>query len=258
MRHDVRESGGPAQGENLGSSRASCPVGFSPDGGFSPRAAFKWAWTVYRSDLEGVVLPIVLGILAPLLVASVVHGVGSFVLGTVVFGPEQNPPWGVVAIVMVLGLLIDLLAWAFTFSALLPFLLNVARGRPVGLRDVFVPQVSYRRMLAFLAIFGIPTALGIALWVVPGIFLGAVGLCFLPLVVDREESALSLVPTIQRLARDNLIPICGFGLGSVALMVAGLLACGVGVVLVSMPLIALGGTYAYLRLIGEEPVAIDS
>lgn len=101
MVYGGKQSGGPSSGGKCEPPWGSGSVGFSPAPGLSVGAAFRWAWAIFRSDLEGVGLPIVLGGLWPLLVASIVHGVGSFLLGTAVTRAGQHAPWGLTAVVVV-------------------------------------------------------------------------------------------------------------------------------------------------------------
>jgi uncharacterized membrane protein len=224
---------------------------------YGAQSAFEWAWGMYRSDLEGVALPVILSILGPLLLASLAHGVGRFITSTQVTSPDEMPSLWLLVVVTATGFVLNVLVCSYSLSALVPFLLNVARGRAVSLRDAFVPQVPYLRMLTACSLLGLPTAVGLLLGVIPGLFIGSLGLCFLPIVVDHDGPITELWRTCRRLGSGRVGPLCWFALTSVIVTLGGLLACGVGVVLIGMPLSALASTYMYLKLSGEQPVALD-
>ena len=103
-----------------------------------PMDAIKWSFDWCRSDITRVVLPVVVHETMILSASLVVpRMLGSILRGT----PETAPRAGTLtvpaAVEYLSGTLLGLVAMAYAASALYPYLLNIARGRPVGFSEAF-------------------------------------------------------------------------------------------------------------------------
>jgi len=216
---------------------------------FSPLEAYRWAWEVYRSDLENVALPLVLGMLPTWLVSAAAHGLADYWLRTQ--GPEAVPSTALQLWALLGCFVIDTAILTLSLSASLPLLLNVGRGRAVELRDLITSRLRLRQVFPAALLSCLLVSLGSALFVLPGLLVGAVVTILWPLSADREKSLPEQLEEAQKLISGRTAEIAAFALVSMAVMLAGFFACAIGVILIAFPLVMLAGTYGYLRLKGE-------
>lgn len=111
--------------------------------------------------------------------------------------------------------------------------LQAARGRPANFADIFRGFTSlpryFNNVLVSLAL-GFSVAFGLALCVLPGIYL-AIRLAFSSLLVnDRELGAIEAMQESWRLTKGREMDILMFYLASALVVLVGLCACIIGVV----------------------------
>ncbi len=218
---------------------------------FSSLEAYRWAWAMYRYDLENVALPLVLGMLPTWLASAAAHKIADFWLRT---ESSEGVPSMALRLWAAAGCFtIDTLVLTGSLAAVLPFLLNVGRGRPVELRDLMVSRLPFRQVFPVAFVSCLAVSLGGALFVLPGLMLGAVLTLFWPLCAERPESLLQYFESFQKLVSGRRGELAWFVVVSMAVMLAGFFACAIGVILIAFPLVMLAGTYGYLRLNGENP-----
>jgi uncharacterized membrane protein len=95
--------------------------------------------------------------------------------------------------------------------------------------------------------------LGLLLLIVPGIIVGIGFSMALPLIVDRNLGPIDALTESWKLTEGNRVNIFIFGLIAFGLAIAGMCACGLGLLLVA-PVGWIAYLYIYLRLTGQ-PVA---
>lgn len=88
---------------------------------------------------------------------------------------------------------------------------------------------------------------GYLLCVGPALVVGLLSMFALHFVIDLDEDPISAVRSSWRLVAANVIPSLLLALANAAFLVAGMLLCGVGL-LVALPPVAISTTYAYRRL----------
>jgi len=135
------------------------------------------------------------------------------------------------------------------------------RGEAVQLGDVFA---GFNEALLHLALAGLVksllTSLGFLLCILPGIYL-AVGYVFaLPLVIDKKMEFWPAMEVSRRVVHHHWWSIFALVIVVSLIVVAGVLACGVGV-LVAAPVASASLMYVYEDLFGAEtkpPLAMSS
>jgi uncharacterized membrane protein len=155
--------------------------------------------------------------------------------------------------VMLVVQLVNMVVSAFFVAGMYRFSLKVARGEPYSFNDLFsgVPFLLWVLVANFIT--AIVVGIGFVLLIVPGIIL-ALGLSMtVPLIIDRNIGPIEALTGSWKLTEGSKGTLFIFGLLAVAMSVAGLCACGVGLLLV-LPIIYVAHVYIYLKLSGQ-PVA---
>jgi uncharacterized membrane protein len=149
--------------------------------------------------------------------------------------------------------IVSLAVSAFFTAGVAKFSLKVARGEPYSFGDVFSggPYVLSVFVAHLITVFAV--SIGLVFLIVPGVIL-ALGLCMsVPLIVDRNLGPIEALTESWKITDGNRANLFILWLIGVALAIAGLCACGVGILLVA-PLLGIAYLYVYLRITGQ-PVA---
>ena len=135
------------------------------------------------------------------------------------------------------------------------------RGEAVQLGDVFD---GFNEAFLHLALAGLVksllTSLGFLLCILPGIYLAVGYLFVLPLVIDKKMEFWPAMEVSRRVVHHHWWPIFALVIVVSLIVVAGVLACGVGV-LVAAPVASASLMYVYEDLFGAEtkpPLAMSS
>jgi hypothetical protein len=223
--------------------------GFEPSP-FDPTAAIKWAFDLYRSDLANIALPIVVLETAVLFASSVIpHLIGSFLRSA----PRTTSLdlWTILEYSV--GTIFGILAAAYAAASLYPYLLNLGRGRPVELSEAFRPGRHFPNAVKLAGLMAVATILGLALCAVPGIAFIVASTTAFPAMVDHDLDAVTALRESFDHAKAHWSSMLIFGLSSVGITLIGAAFCGIGAVLVSIPIVMLAQIHVYLRLEGETP-----
>jgi len=149
---------------------------------------------------------------------------------------------------------INLLVSSFFTAGIMNFSLKVARGAPYAFGDLFAGAPFFLSVLVANLLAAIGVGIGMVFLIVPGVIL-AIGLSMaIPLIVDRGLGPIDALTQSWKLTDGNKANLFIFGLIAFGLGVAGLCACGVGLLLVT-PLLFIAHVYIYLKLSGQ-PVAM--
>lgn len=162
--------------------------------------------------------------------------------------------------VQVVGLVfapVSALASLLSYSALLaggvPFVLAIVRGRKPPFAEVFAVKRFFVPVLLGFLLLWVATTIGFLLCIVPGVIL-ALGLQFgFHLIVDRGMPPVDALKESWRLTQGHKGNLFVLALLLFGVQIAGVLACCIGALLVSLPIILLANAYVYLTLIGEQP-----
>jgi uncharacterized membrane protein len=154
-------------------------------------------------------------------------------------------PAGAGLVLAVLGL--------FMAGGFVTLALKAARGQPTGFGDLF----SGGRYLGNFLVMGILSAILISIGslfcLIPGYIL-QYGLSLAAfLIVDQNLSGVDSLKRSWELTKGHKVNIFIFNLIGIAVVIAGELACLIGVLLVSIPMLLIGNAFIYLRIKGESP-----
>jgi uncharacterized membrane protein len=162
----------------------------------------------------------------------------------------------VAAILHLVSLVINFAVSAFFTSGIAKFSLKVAKGEPYAFGDVFSGGQYFLSVLVVNILNFIAVSLGLVLLIVPGIIV-AIGLSMsVPLVVDRNRGPIEALGESWKITDGSKANLFIFWLIAVGLGIAGVCACGVGLLLV-MPILCIAWFYIYLRLTGQPVAAVS-
>jgi uncharacterized membrane protein len=198
-------------------------------------------------------------VIVPMIVGFFVMIIPSFIIGLVlgaVGAVIQDVLDESVAVAAQMGFniianLIGYVVQMFMLGGLAATALKAIRGQPVSYGDVFSGGRYFGAMLVASILVGLATFLGFVLCIVPGVIL-ALGLGLYQFaVVDEGLSGVDAVKRSWELTLGHKLNIFLFGLIGILVGIAGLLACGVGLLVVA-PMAIIGQAYIYARLKGEQ------
>ena len=172
---------------------------------------------------------------------------------------------GVLVGATVLGWLVSLglafvpvLGWVVGFVLLggLDYMfLRRIRGEAIQVGDVFA---GFNRAFLHLSLAGLVkwllTCLGLALCILPGIYLGVCYVFALPLVIDKEMEFWPAMELSRTVVQAHWWSMLALVIVLAIIACAGVLACGVGA-LITIPVASASFMYVYEDLFGRTAVA---
>lgn len=152
-------------------------------------------------------------------------------------------------------------AWLVAYLVQAAFVrvsLNLTYGRPVGLGDFFRFEGSGPVVLTALLLAAVNLVVGLVAWIPLIGWLVSVAANLLVLftlwfVIDKQLSPVDALRSSVQLVTSNLATTVLFYLVGGAIIWAGAILCGVGL-LVAVPVVLVATSYLYRRLLGE-PIA---
>ncbi len=200
-----------------------------------------------------VIVPLIVGFLAmviPAIIVSVVVQVASAVIIDML--DESVAAFAAMGFNLILQLIGNIVQ-IFILGGVVAAALKAVRGQPFSYGDVFSGGRYFGAMLVASILVSLAVSLGFLLCIVPGVIL-ALGLgLYSYAVVDEGLSGVDALKRSWELTLGHKLNLFLFGLIGVLVSIAGLLACGVGL-LVVMPMAIIGQAYIFARLKGEQPV----
>jgi uncharacterized membrane protein len=159
----------------------------------------------------------------PLLLAFV----GTLLLlGAIRFALEN--PIESQGIKVVLGIGFQLLNWYLTFNAL-GVSLKLIDDKPVEYADLWRPQSQFWFYVLATLLYGLITALGTLLLVVPGIILGLMFMFYGYVMIEKSLGPIEALKESKRLTQGVKMDLFFFSLLAIGLNILGMLALVVGV-----------------------------
>jgi hypothetical protein len=228
----------------------------APPGGasWSPMDAWAFAWKVVTTRFTTVALPIAIGSVVQSIVGGIVGGIGTAAL--TVLQSQGAIDADAIAVLNLafqgVSTTFGLVIGAFMMGGFVTTALKACRGQPTSFGDVFSGGRYFGRMLVGMIVSFILIAVGMVLCIVPGIIVAlGIGL-YNMLIVDQDMAGVDAVKKSWEMTKGHKLNIFLFGLIGIGVFLAGVLACGVGAVLVSLPMWWIGITSIYLRIKGEN------
>jgi uncharacterized membrane protein len=133
------------------------------------------------------------------------------------------------------------------------FALRVARGEKPEFNVVFSGGSFLGTLFGATLLYTFGTVLGVFLCIVPGIILYAGWAPYAAFIVDKRVGAIDALSMSWKATAPYRTNIVIYGLLSFLVGLGGVLACCIGVLLVSFPVLMIGNAYLYLKIIGEQP-----
>lgn len=151
-----------------------------------------------------------------------------------------------------------LVGTSFVAGGVLDVVLRTARGQMTSFGDFFKGGRYFFSFLVASILLGLIQSVGTMLCVVPGVIaalgLQMTGFC----IVDGGMRPLDALKESWRLTTGHKMSLFVFSLLGILVMLAGYIACFVGALLVSAPVLAIAQGYIYLKLKGEQPRLIGT
>jgi uncharacterized membrane protein len=203
------------------------------------------------------------GVAVPLAVAAVVSAIPNFVLSfgrafAITMLTTSNSVDPMVLMVVNFGsfgvtYLISLVAQAYVMAGVVQFALRVARGDRPEFGFVFSGGRYFVPMLGGTLLYSLGVTAGAMLCIVPGLFLAGCWVPYSAFIVDKGMSPVAALSASWQATTPYRTNALVYILLSIVVGIAGVLACGIGALLVSFPLLMVSNAYVYLKLIGEQP-----
>lgn len=234
---------------------AQQPAYGAPTAGTGVGDAFSWGWTKFTQQVG----PFLLGVLAYLAVIVVI----SVVLFAVILGgtvasvdPDTQELRNGAGVGLVFGYLlvlaVVLLLSAFMQAGVTRATLEVADGRRIDV-GTFFRFDDFGKVVVAALLVGLGTAVGILLFVLPGLVFAFFAQFTLFFVIDKRMAPVDAIRASFTLVTRNVGAVVLLFLAVYAANLVGSALCGVGQ-LVSFPVGLLATTWMYRRL-QNEPVA---
>ncbi|HYQ28349.1 MAG TPA: hypothetical protein VER04_14065 [Polyangiaceae bacterium] len=231
----------------------SPPPGGQP--GFEATEALAFGWAAVTKDYAGVAVPLVAAAFVSAIPGMILGGVRGGVIAALSASGSVNQ--SLVAMLnvggSVLSYLIGLLVQAFILGGVVQFALRVARGEKPDFGVVFSGGRFFAPMLGATLIYTFCSSVGLAFCILPGLFLMSIWVAYSAFIVDRGLDGMDALKASIQLTAPHRTNVLVYTLLSMLVVAGGLLACCVGALLLSFPILMIGNAYLYLKLIGEQP-----
>lgn len=206
-------------------------------------------------DFAGVAVPLAVACFVLTLPSGLVSGIRGGIAGALAASGSADPT--VLALIngggSLISYVVSMVAQAFVLGGVVQFSLRVARGEKPDFGVVFSGGRFFAPMLGATILYSLGVSIGILACIVPGIFLYAGWVAYSAFIVDKGLPAVDALKASWQATTPHRTNIIVYGVLSFLVGIAGALACCIGALLVSFPVLMIGNAYLYLKLIGEQP-----
>jgi hypothetical protein len=148
---------------------------------------------------------------------------------------------------------ISLIAQAYMLGGMVQFALRVCRGERPDFGVVFSGGPFFLPLLGGTILYSLGFGVGFVFCFVPGLFLAGSWVAYSAFIVDKRMGPIAALSASWQAMAPYRVAGLVYILLTAVVGFAGVLACLIGALLVSLPLIIIGNAYIYLKLIGEQP-----
>lgn len=214
-----------------------------------------FGWAALSRDFAGVALPLAVAGLVLWLPGTILGAILGGVQGALNASGAMDPTLLSLlsAGTNVISSLVSFVVEAYLLGGIVQFALAVARGQKPAFNVVFSGGRYFTPMLGATLLFNFSVSAGAVACLVPGLFVYAGFIAYSAFIVDRGLGAVDSLKASWQATAPYRVNLMIYGLVSILVGLAGILACCVGALLVSFPLLMIGNAYVYLKLIGEQP-----
>ena len=203
---------------------------------FSPGDALRFGWETFKKRPW-----FYIGAMVILAVANIGVGILSGAVDSIAGGSYEEPTLLGNLVSYLLGVLISMGMTAF-------FLAAHDNPQAVDFATLWHPS-PYWKFFATSVLASIAVAVGLVLLIVPGLIAMVLFMFSTFLVIDRGLGPIEALKASMEMTKGNRLPLFGFILLCMLIILIGVLALGVGL-LVAAPIVGLGFAYAYRLLSG--------
>jgi uncharacterized membrane protein len=204
-------------------------------------------------NFAGVSLPLAVAFFVALLPGALIN-IGYSLMASVVAEYVDPSFLGLLgSLVSATGSLVGLVVGSYLAGGIASFALKVARGQPVAFGDVFAGGPYFGRMFVAAFCGAIAVIIGSILCLVPGIIVGLGISQYSYLVVDQGLGGIDALKKSWEITNGHKLNLFLFGLLAFLVVIAGYIACLIGALLGSLPILTIAAAYIYLRIKGEQP-----
>lgn len=215
------------------------PYATGPD--YSPTAAVGWGWSKFSQNVGVLLLTMLAFIVIQVVFGSLERSASSD-------SNDIGPLFTLNAagvLVQIVGTIVTLLISAGIVRASL----GVTRGESFDIGKVFSADKFVPIVLAAVAT-SILTAIGLILLILPGLVVIFFTQYVNYFIIDQDQGPIDAIKSSFSFVANNLGPTLLYFLLSIAVLIAGALACLVGL-FVAFPVVFLGQAYTYRKLNGQ-------
>jgi hypothetical protein len=228
------------------------------EGGLRPLEAgevITQSWNIFQKHL-GLLVGATLVIMGIALVGVMVGYAGMVAAMFAIMGPNPGPQGpDTAAVLAFFAVMLVFMFLLFVVNAYLQggfhlLLLRIARGERAELADLFSANRFFWRLFWGNVLFTLLTYVGLALLIVPAVFVMLIFWPFSYVIVDQNVGVVEAFRRSRELTTGNLLAIFILGLAMMGINMVGQMACYVGMIF-SVPLTALIFAVAYCRMSGQ-------
>jgi hypothetical protein len=170
----------------------------------------------------------------------------TFVVLLINFAVGSIPCFGSIATLALAYVLWGGLDWLF---------LKMVRGQKAEFSDAFAGfSLAFVPLMLFSLVAQLLTFVGLLLLILPGIYLMVAWLMFGPLLIlDKRLDFWAAMELSRKVVHKHWWQVFGLMLVLLIVLLAGVLACGIGV-FVAMPIATAASVYAYEDIFGGQPL----
>jgi len=228
--------------------------------GFEATEPLTFGWNAVTKDYAGVGLPLVVAFIVASIPQFILSGARAAAVAAMTTSGSIDS--SVINLINIgggfAGYLIGLIGQAYIMGGVMLFALRVARGQKPEFGVVFSGGRFFAPMLGSTLIYSLCSTIGIVACIVPGVFISAGWIVYSCFVVDRGMGAIEALKASWEATSAQRTTVIVYVLLTGVAMIAGVLACCVGMLLVSVPVVMLGNAYVYLKLTGEQPARLGA
>jgi uncharacterized membrane protein len=215
--------------------------------------AVSFGWNALTKNFVGVSLPIAVAVVVAILPGQIITY--SYMLMAALVAEFVEPSFiGVLGyIVQATAMLVGVFVNSFIMGGVMSFALKVVRGQPYAFGDVFSGGKYFGRMLVGTIGLYVAVLIGMLLCIVPGYIVGLGLSMYGFLIVDQGLPGVDALKKSWAMTNGHKVNLFLYGLIAIVVVIAGLIACGIGALLGSYPVLIIGAAYIYERLKGGSP-----
>ncbi len=204
------------------------PSGYREMRPFSPGEIISEAWRIF-ADRMGLLIG---SFLAMSIISTMAFFVGGmpFTIANALFDQGKTQEGAVVAGVGVVTMIIAMGFLFYIQSGYLVMQVKTAREQPAEFGDLFAGGRFFLRLLLCSLLFGLMLNIGTVACIIPGLLLGIMFWPFAHVLVDEDQPGIASLNRAKELTDGNWGSIFIVLIFSLACMIAGFFACGLGLI----------------------------